>query len=289
MIVFRSRDRARCRELWAVLDAANIAAAVDERSGMYFLSIAEADVPRAVEELNDYRHELSQVRKEPPPLVALPGGWAGVLGYGAVLATVAFLADRDAFGLDWFVAGRAQAGLLLHGQGWRAVTALTLHLDVAHLMGNLIFGSVLGFLGAQGLGGGVAWLVIVAGGTLGNLANAWMQGPNHSSVGASTAVFAALGVLVALALHHRRDQAAGAFRRWSPLVAGVLLLAWTGIGGERTDVLAHVTGLASGVAFGVFCGVIPMALLERWVVQAVAAALAVLIPTMAWVWALLRF
>jgi len=287
VILFRSPNRARCRELWAVLDAADIAASIDERGGMCFLHIEEADLERAVEELNDYRQELSQVRKKPQPLVALRGGWAGMLGYGAALVAVAGLAENNAFGFDWFAAGRAQAGLMLDGQAWRAVTALTLHVDVAHLMGSLFFGSVLGFLGAQGLGGGVAWLVIVVGGTLGNLLNAWIQGGDHTSVGASTSVFAALGLLVALALHQRRGEAAGAFRRWSPLVAGVLLLAWTGIGGERTDVLAHVTGLTSGVVLGGFCGFLPIALLERRVLQAVAVALVVSIPTLAWVWGLL--
>lgn len=287
MILFHSHNHSRCRELWAVLDAAGISASIDERGGTCFLHIAEADLERAVEELNDYRQELSQVRKEPPPLVALPGGWLGMLGYGAILVTVAGLADSDAFGIDWLAAGSAQAGSMLNGQAWRAVTALTLHLDAAHLMGNLFFGSVLGFLGSQGLGGGLAWLAIVAGGSLGNLVNAWIRTADHSAVGASTSVFAALGLLVALSLHQRRGEAAGAFRRWSPLVAGVLLLAWTGIGGERTDVLAHVTGLASGVLLGASCGFLPIALLERRAVQGLAAAGAVLIPTLAWVWALL--
>ena len=95
-----------------------------------------------------------------------------------------------------------------------------------------------------------------------------------------------LGVLVALALRYRRSEASGPFRRWSPLVAGVLLLAWTGIGGERTDVTAHVTGLAAGVLVGAAWGFIPTTVLEKRWVQAMAALLALLMVALAWTLAL---
>jgi membrane associated rhomboid family serine protease len=39
-------------------------------------------------------------------------------------------------------------------------------------------------------------------------------------------------------------------RRWSPLIGGVLLLAFTGVGGERTDVAAHLTGFLAGMLIG---------------------------------------
>jgi membrane associated rhomboid family serine protease len=171
---------------------------------------------------------------------------------------------------------------MIDGQWWRAVTALTLHVDTRHLIGNLAFGAVLGFLASHGLGGGVAWLTILVGGTLGNLANAWIQDATHSAVGASTAVFAALGVLVALTFAHRRSATVGTLRRWSPLVAGLLLLAWTGMGGERTDVLAHVTGLLAGLIVGAIGGLLPLAVLERRSVQATAAVVAATILTLAW-------
>jgi membrane associated rhomboid family serine protease len=185
-------------------------------------------------------------------------------------------------GADWFDRGRAQAGLMSGGEWWRAVTALTLHVDSRHLLGNLLFGSVLGFLAAQGLGGGGAWLAIVVGGALGNVVNALLQDPAHSAVGASTAVFAALGTLVALALRYNREREVSAARRWSPLVAGLLLLGWTGMGGERTDVWAHVAGLATGMLVGAVCGFAPPGLLERRGVQGIAWLLAALIVLVAW-------
>ena len=153
-------------------------------------------------------------------------------------------------------------------------------------MGNLFFGSLLGLLAAQGLGGGVAWLAILTGGVLGNAANALLQDARHSAVGASTAVFAALGLLVALGLWHRRNRPGGAIRRWSPLIAGLLLLAWTGIGGERTDVLAHVTGLVAGLLIGGAAGFVPGTLLERRPTQLSATLTAVALLALAWMLAL---
>lgn len=284
-VVLRARSRTRCLELWAVLDAARIPAGIETRRGTYLLVVREEDLPRAVQELDDYR--LEGLQKQPQrELTPLRGGWIGILAYSVTLVAVAGLAEAHAFGSDWFDVGRAQAGLLVEGQWWRALTALTLHVDTQHLMGNLFFGSVLGFLAAQGLGGGVAWLAIVTGGVLGNVANALVQDSRHSAVGASTAVFAALGLLVALGLHQRRGSAGGAARRWSPLVAGILLLAWTGMGGERTDVLAHVTGLIAGLLVGAACGLVPLAVLEKRPVQAATSVLALLILVSAWAVAL---
>jgi len=280
-VVFRSGSRHRCHELWVVLDAAGIPARVVDRGRSCLLVVREDDRVRAALELDDYRSEGLQIQPE-PELTVLPGGWLGILLYAAALVAVSGLADRGVSGLDWFDVGRGQAGLMRQGEWWRALTALTLHVDARHLMGNLFFGSVLGFLAAQRLGGGAAWLAIVVGGALGNVANAVLRDPGHSGVGASTAVFACLGLLVALGLHYKRGRSGSVIQRLSPLFAGIMLLAWTGIGGERTDVLAHVTGLVSGLLVGAGCGWIPLAVLERRWVQIVASGLALLLPALAW-------
>ena len=134
------------------------------------------------------------------------------------------------------------------------------HGDAGHLTANLVFGTVFGLLAAQALGSGLACLAILLAGGLGNGMNALVQGPGHASLGASTAVFAALGILVAHALRYRGALPGGVLRRYSPLVGGVLLLAYTGTGGERTDVVAHLTGFLAGLGTGWFARHIP----ERW-------------------------
>lgn len=281
VVVFRSRARERCQEMWAVLDAAGIHGAIVQRYGRCQLVVSEDDARRAARELDDYRNEGS-LRRPEPELKTLGGGREGIFVYASVLIAVAGMSHRHLLGLDWFAAGRAQAGLMLEGQWWRAVTALTLHVDAQHLLGNLVFGSVLGFLVAQRLGGGVAWLAILVGGAFGNVASAMLHDASHSAVGASTAVFAALGSLVALAIAHWRDRAESAARRWSPLIAGVLLLAWTGVGGERTDVLAHVTGAVSGLLTGMMWDRIPEPALERRATQVSCGLLALTLVLSAW-------
>ena len=83
--------------------------------------------------------------------------WAGAAAYAAVLLLVVYLGGLQFFGVDWLDAGSLQATAVRQGEVWRAVTALTLHFDVAHLLGNLGFGMFFGWLAAQLLGPGVAW------------------------------------------------------------------------------------------------------------------------------------
>ena len=89
-------------------------------------------------------------------------------------------------GAFWFVAGRADAKLILAGEFWRCVTALTLHADMPHVLGNAIFGTL--FMGAvfRVLGPGLGGTLVLASGIVGNLVNAFLHGSAHSSVGAST-------------------------------------------------------------------------------------------------------
>jgi membrane associated rhomboid family serine protease len=132
------------------------------------------------------------------------------------------------------------------------------------------------------LGGGIAWLSIVSAGTLGNGLNAVMRSETHLSIGASTAVFAALGVLVAHALHPRFVSSEKLFKRWSPLIAGVLLLAFVGVGGERTDVGAHVTGFVSGMVIGWLAARLPLHWLSNPRIQMASGAAAFTVIVLAW-------
>ena len=52
----------------------------------------------------------------------------------------------------------------------------------------------------------------------------------------------------------RRDLEGQWAVRWAPIVGAVALLAYTGAGGERTDVVAHLTGFLSGAVLGVLYG-----------------------------------
>src|SRR5690606_29475617 len=130
------------------------------------------------------------------------------------------------------------------GEWWRAVTALTLHVDAPHLVANLVAGSWFGYLAGRRLGPGHAWAATVAMATAANLLEGYLGPVLHRSVGASTAVFAALGLIAAHAWRERYPLRARWAVRWAPLVGGVLLLGWLGTEGEHTDVIAHVLGFS---------------------------------------------
>jgi membrane associated rhomboid family serine protease len=249
--VFRSFWRSACEERGLVLHAVGIASAVAWHGRAWVVLVPASVQAEALAQLEVYE------RENPPrrgPAAAEPlhqGAGLGSLAYVALLLLVGYLAGSAADGRGWLDAGALVAGPTRAGEWWRAVTALTLHLDVGHLLANLGFGAVFGLLAGQLLGPGIAWASVLAAAGAANLLNAFVQPATHASVGASTAVFAALGLLAAYAWRRRRDAGDRWAYRWAPLVAGVILLGFTGAGGERTDVLAHLTGFAMGVVAGV--------------------------------------
>jgi rhomboid protease GluP len=151
--------------------------------------------------------------------------------------------------MDWLASGAldARAGA---GEWWRAAAALTLHMDQAHLLGNLLFGVCIGILAGRVFGPGLAWASIVGAGTLGNYLDMLISPSTHRAVGASTAVFAALGLLAGFAWRQRLNLRERFRYRWAPLFAGVCLLGFLGAGGEHVDVLGHALGFATGTALG---------------------------------------
>lgn len=212
------------------------------------LAVAEADAGRARKELVEY-HGENQAR-ESPPLRPPQEGLKFALAYAAVLILVQGAAGRYLVGFDWWTAGYAQAGLIVSGEWWRTLTALTLHADLAHLASNIVAGGVFGIALAQFLGPGLAWFAILISGGVANGLNALVHPASHTAIGASTAVFAALGLVAVLSWRRKADVPARGMRGVLPLVAGLALFADLGTGGERTDVGAHAFGFMVGIIFG---------------------------------------
>jgi len=103
-------------------------------------------------------------------------------------------------------------------------------------------------------GSGLAWLTILIGGAAGNFLNAWIREPDHTSIGASTAVFATLGLVAAASWVQRARWRESRMIRFAPIVGAVVLLSYLGTGGVRTDVLAHITGFLAGLVLGASYG-----------------------------------
>jgi rhomboid protease GluP len=249
--VYRSHWRPSCQERAFMLHAVGIASQLVPDGRYWMLLVQAADAPAATAQLRRYDFENPPRRRAAELEAPYPGAWLGSAGYAAVMLLVGYLAGASAFNADWLASGALLTGAVRHGEIFRAVTALTLHLDVGHLLANLGFGVVFGLLAGQILGPGVAWVSILAAAAAANLLNAFIQPEMHASVGASTAVFATLGMLAGLEWRRRSSAPERRAQRWAPLVAGVFLLAFTGTGGEHTDVLAHLTGFVMGAAAGV--------------------------------------
>jgi membrane associated rhomboid family serine protease len=159
---------------------------------------------------------------------------------------------------EWTGAGTLDAAAVFgRGEGWRALTALFLHTDVSHLMSNLlggvfIFAAVLSIFGlARG------WLLLGLAAVAGNLTVAAAHYPApYRSIGASTAIFAGLGLLTGRAVGIA--ICVGHPHRWRsffvPFATGLIILALYGAGGPPVDVLAHVAGFVAGAVLGFIAG-----------------------------------
>ena len=178
-----------------MLHAVGIASELVTDGRYWMLLVQASDASTAAAQLRRYDFENPPRRRPAEPDPPHRGAWLGSAGYAAVMLLVAYLAGVGAFNGNWLDAGALLSVPVRHGEIYRAVTALTLHLDVGHLLANLGFGTVFGLLAGQILGPGVAWASILAAAAAANLLNAFIQPEMHASVGASTAVFATLGML----------------------------------------------------------------------------------------------
>ncbi|MEL7448581.1 MAG: rhomboid family intramembrane serine protease [Pseudomonadota bacterium] len=252
VVVYSGRARAACFERALVLRALDIDHVVVATTAGFALAVHAADAGAAREQIDLY---VAENAGWPPRIAALKprtNGLQAAILYALTLVLFAWLQTNNALGLDWYDAGKTNAGLVRDGEWWRTITALTLHLDVGHLAGNLVIGAFFGLLASELMGSGLAWLSIVIAGALGNALNAMVQPDYHTSVGASTGVFAALGLASTYGWVVRAGHRA-AFR-WAPVVAGAVLLTFFGVGGERTDVVAHLTGFVAGAGMGLLYG-----------------------------------
>jgi membrane associated rhomboid family serine protease len=223
-----------------------------ETPSKWAIVVPAEDRERALYQLQQYEQE------NPPPRPRKPvaslddhNPLPGVLAYVGVICLVAWLAGNGAFGIDWLAAGRVDGALIRNGEWWRALTALTLHGSYRHLLGNIGFGVLFGLLAGRIIGPGVAWFAIVAASGFGNLLNTVLLESAHRSIGASTAVFAALGLLAGFVWRGRLMKQDRWPYRIGPVVGGIALLAYTGTGDENTDIGAHLAGFACGFLAGI--------------------------------------
>ncbi len=151
-------------------------------------------------------------------------------------------------GNPWFAAGAIDSSRILdQEQWWRLVTALSLHGNGTHLLGNCLIGGFMVHLLSLTIGYGSSWLLLLVTGALANFLNIVLRDSPHYSVGFSTAVFAAIGMFSGLQIKMGRDAP---LRFLVPLGAGAGLLAFLGTEGQHTDLGAHLSGFCCGIVVG---------------------------------------
>ena len=282
---------ADARERALVVAARELAHWIERDGDEWVLRVEEPARGEVLRELELFEAEQ---RARPAPSVLLPTGKVETLSlYVAGWILSAFFFTQCQLGDWWVERGAASSGAILRdGEWWRTVTALTLHADLPHVVANIASGLLFaGFVLPQ-LGTGLTWLAIVLSGAVGNAINAWgYRGEAHASIGASTAVFAALGLLVGLDVAARiaSPHTRGRWQLVLPVGAGLALVAYLGVGEtqERIDFMAHWWGFVAGIGGGLLAGALRLGERASRGVQRLAALAAVAAIGGAW-WLALR-
>ena len=285
-VVFESSNRQACTDRALVLTSLNIPHEILSNNLRCALLVPAELAEKARYEIWQYEKENQPVRRRRPRLVpAFQNAIPGIVAYVVVVCVVAWLAGDSAFNKNWLSAGRVDGELIRQGEWWRTLTALTLHSGFRHLAGNIGFGVLFGILAGRLFGSGLTWLCVLIASGLANMLNTLLLASSHRSIGASTAVFAALGLVAGFVWRAKLM----AQDRWSyrlgPIVGGIALLAFTGTGDANTDIGAHLAGFVCGFGFGMSLTLLPKIPSARQF-QFICGATAIAILAASWIMAL---
>lgn len=195
-------DRAEANRWVLTLEAKAIPFRLDELDGQFALVVPSGSSEQAAHELAEQDREFA-ARPTAPQLDVTSGparaGWA----MGLLLIAYYFVTLRYPW-LDQ--RGVASAEAVLRGHWEQLLTALTLHGDIGHVVGNAVASTVFAGAVAARFGAGLtSWLVLQSG-LWGNLFTAVYYRANHHWLGASTAMFGALGILAGVRLIDRDPE-----------------------------------------------------------------------------------
>ncbi|WP_300155697.1 rhomboid family intramembrane serine protease [Solidesulfovibrio sp.] len=251
----------RARDWTYVLSARGVPHVVRRSGSGWRLFVPRRRMAEALEEIAAYAAErenrpLPDPEAQPlrpsvtPAVLAVMGVVAGLWGF--------LLGEAVLFGrrVSWRTVGAGDSSAMLAGEWWRALTSLWLHADPAHLFGNAACAALFLGLLCRETGLGLGFALTVAAGVGGNLLKVMVQGPGLHFLGASTAVFGALGVLGGVRLSGYCAEVST--RRFLAAGAVLMLLAMLGAGSEETtgqvDLAGHFFGFLCGAALGLAAG-----------------------------------
>lgn len=273
-----ARERHRADEWALVLDAGSIPYRLRPWLDGWALVVAAHDAEAAREALDAYDRESSSNTADAGADGVAPVRGAAAVGIAVGLLLIGFFAvtGTRASRSEWFELGGAAAERIVAGEWWRTVTALTLHADAPHVVGNAAASVVLVGAVSHQLGPGVGlWLLLLAGAG-GNALTGVAHGAHHDSVGASTAMFGAIGILAATRVVSRGRRPVGR-TLWMVLTASLVLLAFLGTS-PRSDLLAHLFGLMFGGVVGLATALVrsrPLRPTAQWALAVAVLAVVV--------------
>ena len=278
----------RARERALVISAMEVPHWIEREGSVYVLRVEPAAVEQVARELETFEAEQAQraaarVSEDPLPKVET------LSLYVAVWFISACWLAQNLMPPAWQDSGEAMSvAIVRDGQWWRALTALTLHGDLSHVAANIASGLLFSAFALPHFGTGLTWLLIVFSGFFGNVLNAFFyRSSPHNSIGSSTAVFGALGLLVAAEFVARLSSPARR-NRWQlvlPIGAGLALLAYLGVGDtehNHTDYMAHLLGFGAGISLGAIAALAHARDRLSLGLQHAAAAIAPLLIIAAW-------
>ncbi|MCG8549359.1 MAG: rhomboid family intramembrane serine protease [Desulfobacterales bacterium] len=236
-----------------VLASQSVRAVIDTGpDGLCNILVPDDDLLKAGQQLKKYARENKDVPRPVPQAPARIFFSPAALALVLLLAAIHYIITTRGLHKQAILNFGASSYYLSQGQSFRAVTALFLHSDTAHLLGNIAGIIVLAgpLLRVTGYGQGL--LLLLAAGTAGNLISESLGRDLRLSIGASTAVMAAAGLLgarrmtIGTQLRHSRFPKLKAL---VPFAAAATLTAMFSHG-ENTDVSAHLFGFLAGTGIG---------------------------------------
>jgi len=234
-----------------ILASQNIKAQAQKNNGLFDILVAQRDIEISHASVETCFME-NRIHRNADTMIRLPASSFRsvpcfiIMGIMILVHIFSILfnfheAMITTYGISWLH--------LVQGQTYRAVTALFIHLDARHVAGNLagllIFAAPV--ISASGFGTGP--FILLFAGTAGNLLNASLFHTAGLSIGASTSIMAAAGLLAVF----QAIRSSRALHRDTlmPILAGAVLTALLSQG-ENTDITAHILGFVCGIVSGIF-------------------------------------
>ena len=247
--IYEGLSRETADSYGLVLSSANLSHRMEKTARGWQIRVPEAIETKAVTTIETYLAENDPAdaagnESTWPITRTFAGVWIALILLGAHLVFTSggqAISYRAHFG--------ASAEKILNGEWYRLATALFLHADGLHLVGNVIGMGLFATAVCSTAGFGAGGLMILVAGMGGNLLNALLIESGHHAIGASTAVFGAVGITAAHQFIVNWRQTGRRFKAWIPLGGGLALLAMTG-SGANTDLTAHFFGLVAGFLLG---------------------------------------